>query len=88
LIAWELASGALRDEPGKAGLLATRVEVQEAWQSVSDMLVRQKLPELAAHVRQFVKQMPPPLTEKEQLSHAILQAARKTAVSERFQPTR
>jgi Relaxase/Mobilisation nuclease domain len=88
LIAREFASGALRDEPGKAGLLATRVEVQEAWQSVSDILIRQKLPELAAHVQRFVKHMPPPLTEKEQLSHAILQAARKTAVSDGFQPKR
>src|SRR6267154_6649877 len=64
-VAQELANGKLRIEPGKASLVDTRNEVQRAWLAVGDLLIRERQPELAKHVRRFVDQMEPPLTEKE-----------------------
>jgi hypothetical protein len=61
----EMKKGKLQIEPGKASLVGTRNEVQRAWLSVGDILIRQQQPELAAHVRGFSDEMPPPLTEKE-----------------------
>jgi hypothetical protein len=64
-VAQELAQGRLRVEPGKASLVNTRNEVRRAWLAVGDILIRERQPELAAHVRRFADQMTPPLTEKE-----------------------
>ena len=72
-VAQELAQGGLRIEPGKASLINTRNEVRRAWLAVGDILIRQRQPELAAHVRRFSDVMPPPQTDKE------LIAARLTA---------
>jgi len=70
-VAHELAKGKLRIEPGKASLVATRNEVLRAWLAVGDILIRERQPELAAHVRRFADQLPPPLTEKEQLAATL-----------------
>jgi len=67
-VARELADGKLRIEPGRANLVGTRNEVRRAWLSVGDILIRQREPELAAHVRRFSDEMPPPRTEKESLA--------------------
>jgi len=64
-VARELAQGKLRIELGKAGLVKTHEEVRGHWLAVSRILTREGHPELAAHVRQFSEQMPPPKTEKE-----------------------
>jgi hypothetical protein len=42
---------------------------------------------LAAEVRSFVRQMPPPLTEKEQIANALLLAAKAQAL-DNSPPTR
>jgi hypothetical protein len=63
--AQELAKGELRVESGKASLVSTRNEVRRAWLAVGDILIRERQPELAGHVRRFADQMPPPMMEKE-----------------------
>jgi hypothetical protein len=52
-------------EDGKDKLLRTRREVERGWRSVSDVLLREAQPELAAQVRRFVDKMMPPRTENE-----------------------
>jgi Relaxase/Mobilisation nuclease domain len=76
----ELEAGGLRVEPGKARLVTTRVDVDRGWAAVSEILVRQGQPALAAQVRRFSKEMPPPLTEKEQLAGQIIRHAREPRV--------
>ncbi|HMH29153.1 MAG TPA: hypothetical protein VK580_11250, partial [Steroidobacteraceae bacterium] len=71
-VAQELAQGKLRVEPGKASLVAIRKEVLRAWLAVGDILIRERQPELAAHVRQFADQMAYPLTEKEWMAAEML----------------
>ena len=60
-VAAELLKGGLRVEPGKAQLLETRRAVEQGWWAVSDILVAEGRPELAAQVRRFSAQMPPPV---------------------------
>jgi hypothetical protein len=82
-VAAELLKGDLRVEPGKSTLLATRKDVERGWRATSDVLLAQGHPELAAQVRQFVDQMVPPRTEKEQVAHGLLERARDLRVPER-----
>jgi hypothetical protein len=72
VVAQELAQGKLRIEPGKARLVATRNEVRRAWLMVGEILIRRRQPELAAHVRRFSDEMPPPRTEKEWVAAEVL----------------
>jgi hypothetical protein len=75
-VAWELAQGTLRAEPGKERLVATRRAVVQGWMDVSDQLIRQGQLELAREVRIFAAQLPPSLTEKEAIRAALLQNVR------------
>jgi hypothetical protein len=70
-VARELTKGKLQIEPGKASLMRTRNEVRRAWAAVGDILIQERQPELAANVRRFADQLPPPLTEKEQLAATL-----------------
>ncbi len=70
-VARELAEGKLRIEPGKAALVKTHEEVRRRWLELSDILIRQRQPELAAHVRRFSDGIPPPHTEKERLAGMV-----------------
>jgi hypothetical protein len=73
----ELAKGKLEVEPGKASLVWTRNEVRRAWLAVGDILIRERQPELAAHIRQFSEEMAPPRTEKEWLASSLVARARE-----------
>jgi hypothetical protein len=64
-VALELAQGKLRIEPGKGRLVSTRNEVRRAWLAIGDILIRERQPELAAHIRRFSEEMASPQTEKE-----------------------
>ena len=75
-VAAELLKGGLRIEAGKSTLLRTRKDLERGWRAVSDILVRERQPELASQVERFVDQMSPPLTEKEQLAGALREQAR------------
>jgi hypothetical protein len=81
-VAQELAQGRLRVEPGKASLVNTRNEVRRAWLAVGDILIRERQPELAAHIRRFADQMTPPLTEKEWVATRMAERAREPRVRE------
>jgi hypothetical protein len=67
-VAEELRAGSISIEPGRKDLLETRKVVERAWRGVSDILISEGQPELAAQVRRFAGQMPPPRTEKESLA--------------------
>jgi hypothetical protein len=81
-VARELAKGKLRIEPGKASLVHTRNEVRRAWLAVGDILIRQRQPELAAHVSRFSDEMPPPQTEKERLAAGLVERTRVACARE------
>jgi hypothetical protein len=70
-VAAELLNGNARVEAGKAKLLETRREVVRGWWAVSDMLVAEGRPELAAQVRRFLAQMPPPWTDREAIAQEL-----------------
>jgi Relaxase/Mobilisation nuclease domain len=72
----ELVKGELQVESGKAKLSRTRQEVRRGWQAVSDELTRQGHPEIAAHVKRYVEQMPKPITEKEYIATKLLERSR------------
>jgi Relaxase/Mobilisation nuclease domain len=82
VVAQELAKGNLRIESGKASLVGTRNEVRRAWLAVGDILIRQRQPELAVHVRRFADQMAPPLTEKEWIAARMAERAREPRAHE------
>jgi hypothetical protein len=75
-VATELLKGNLRVEAGKVKLLETRREVERGWWAVSDILVAEDRPELAAQVRRFSAQMPPPWTEREAIAEALRRQTR------------
>jgi hypothetical protein len=70
-VARELETGALFAEPARQQLLATRREVLRGWAAVARTLEAQRETDLAAAVRRFAREMPPPQTEKEQIAQAI-----------------
>jgi hypothetical protein len=74
-VAAELFAGDIKIEPGKARLVATRKEVERGWGAVGEILLNQGQPELAAQVRRFADQMPPPRTDKETIAQELAQHA-------------
>jgi hypothetical protein len=55
-------------EPGEAALVATRREVEQGWYVVHDVLERDGHSEVARDIRRFLAQMPPPRTERQQIT--------------------
>jgi hypothetical protein len=56
------------EEPGHRRLAETRREVELGWRGVSDIFIAQGQSELAAQIHRFVREMPPPRTERKLLS--------------------
>jgi hypothetical protein len=79
-VAGELRNGGLRNEPGKVALVQTRKEVERGWRAVGEMLISEGQLDLAAQVRRFNDQMPPPRTEKERLAAGLVQRVREIRV--------
>jgi relaxase-like protein len=75
VVAGELLKGDLPVELGKSTLMATRMEIERAWRATSNILAAQGHPELAARVRRFLGEMPPPSTEKEQTAAELRRRA-------------
>jgi hypothetical protein len=69
-------NGDVTPEPGKAQLLETRRQVVRGWSEVADDLARQGEVRLAGAVRDFVKQMPPVVTEREWIRDRMLEQAK------------
>jgi Relaxase/Mobilisation nuclease domain len=76
-VARDLSTGSALVEPGKTKLMETRVNVRRAWWTVSEILIRDKQPDLADQVRRFAEQMPPPMTEREWLAARLTERARE-----------
>jgi relaxase-like protein len=76
-VAAELLKGNLRVEAGKARLLDTRREVERGWWAISDILVAEGRSELAAKVKRFVAQMPPPWTDRESIAETLRRNTRE-----------
>ena len=74
----ELERGEFRVEERKWQLRATRREVEQGWRAVSEILITQGHPELAAEVRRFAEGMPLVLTERERVAE-LLQSRRNPA---------
>jgi hypothetical protein len=81
-VAAEVGSGKGRSESGKSKLVATRLEVVKGWRALEGLLVQEGHDDLAGRVSQLVHQMPPPLTEKEQLVQRVLEHSRFQRVKE------
>jgi len=60
----DLSQGSVRTEREKARLEETRNSLLRAWWTVSELLIRDEQPDLAAQVRRFAEQMPPPISEQ------------------------
>jgi hypothetical protein len=85
-VAIALRNGTLQAEPGREALVQTRRSVELGWAAVTDVLVIQGHPKLAAKVGEFVKQMSPPRTEKEFIAAVLLKrASQSPVVRERVQ---
>jgi hypothetical protein len=81
-VARELSQGSRRVEPTKARLVETRNKVRRGWRAVSEILMRDKQPELAAQVTRFAEQMPPPMTEREWLAAKLVERIRPARARE------
>jgi Relaxase/Mobilisation nuclease domain len=75
-VAAKLLDGDFSAQSAKAKLIETRKEVERGWCATSDILIVQGHPELAAHVRRFLAQMPPPVTDREAVAAALQECAR------------
>ena len=75
-VARDLSHGGVQVEPGKRKLFETHEAVRRAWWAVSEILVRERQPELAAQVRRFADQMSAPLTEREWLAGKLVERTR------------
>jgi hypothetical protein len=75
-VASALRAGNIQVEPGRAGLVNTRRAVIRGWLGLSESLRVNGREGLAQDVQRFLKNMPPPLTEREWLANAILEQAR------------
>jgi hypothetical protein len=69
-------------EPARARLMETRKEVRRAWWAVSEILMRDRLPDLAAEVTRFAERMPPPMTEREWLAAKFVERTRSPRARE------
>jgi len=86
-VAAELQAGQIKVESGKAKMLETRKAVERGWRAVSDILVNEGQTALAAQIRSFGNQMPPPRTEREQIGLELVARLREQQ-THRQQPTR
>jgi hypothetical protein len=78
-VAAELSKRNLRVEAGKGKILETRRDVERGWRAVSDILVAEGKPELAAEAIRFVERMDAPRTDKEWIARRLIEASRTRA---------
>jgi hypothetical protein len=75
-VAREQSQGGEWFEPSKARLVETRKQVRRGWWAISEILMRDTQPELAAQVTRFAEQMPPPMTERKWLAGKLVERIR------------
>jgi len=76
-VARELRAGGLQMGNGKSGLIETRKAVEHGWAALGQILAGDGRLELAERVRRFAENLPPPLTEREQVAVEILKQLRE-----------
>lgn len=81
-VARDPSQGSGRVEPGKAKLVETRNNVRRAWRTVSEILIRDNQPGLAAEVTRFAERMPLPMTERERLTRTLVKGTQSPRVRE------
>jgi type IV secretory pathway VirD2 relaxase len=87
-VAQQIANGSVFNEPGRAKLVETRKAVVEGWLAVAKTLDRQGETRLAADVRKFVQEMPPVMTDKEQLAYQFVQSFKERITPQKPDPAR
>lgn len=78
----ELTAGSL-DQSGAARLQRTRLEIVKGWLGVRNLLVTDGEHQLADQVLRFVRQMPPPHTEKQWLAADLIERARESRTKDK-----
>lgn len=73
----ELVDTKVIRDPAHGKLAATRKAVVAGWMAVAEMLERQDHQLLAEQVRQFVREMPPVMTDREQMAARMIQLAKE-----------
>jgi hypothetical protein len=81
-VAPDLSRDITQVESGKAKVVETRNTVRRAWWTVSEILIRDNQPVLAAEVTRFAEQMPLPMTERERLTGTLIKGTRPPRVRE------
>jgi type IV secretion system T-DNA border endonuclease VirD2 len=76
LVARGLSHGGIEVEPGKRKLIETHEAVRRAWWTISEILISDRQPDLAAQVRRFADQMPDPMTEREWIAAKLIERMR------------
>jgi relaxase-like protein len=79
----EIRVGKLTREPGKSTLQSTRAVVEREWESTARRLEAQGERVLAADVRKFAQNLPPPRTEREWVAAGILAEIARRELRER-----
>lgn len=77
-----LARGGAPAELGKTRLMETRDEVRRGWSALREILVQDQRPDLAAQIKLFLEQMPPPMTDRERLDRELSERLRATRARE------
>ncbi len=67
-VAADIVTGNFLLEPGKSKLIETRKAIERGWRTAELILASQGRPDLAADVKRFVRELQPPLTEREYLA--------------------
>jgi len=76
-VAAELSKGNLSKEVGKRQLLETRRQVENGWQAVANLLIKDGRPDLAGEIHRFVEKLSPVRTERELVAHQLQQIVRQ-----------
>jgi hypothetical protein len=72
----------IQGESGRAMLLGTRDNVRRGWWAAGEILIRDEQQGLAAEVRRFAEQMPPPMTERERMVERLVEGTRPPRIRE------
>jgi hypothetical protein len=75
-VARELTREGLAPEPGRERVRETRKEVVRGWELLAEKFEREGRRDLARLVQRFVAQMPPAMTERQQIAERIRQYGR------------
>lgn len=82
-VATSIADGEKIAEPGGTKLTETRRQVQQGWFAISGAVIANGDPALAERIREFVVQMAPPRTEREQIAEQLRRHLEKVPLPEK-----